>query len=203
MDNKTNNFQTSFIPKKALAEERAPVVQHSSVFSFIAIVIFIASVVAAGGSYLYKQSLTQQIVSMNTQLNAARNSFEPSLITKLQLLDKRIGSAQTLLDSHIVVSPIFKALQDSTLKSVQFTKFSYATPTNTSAAVVVNMSGKARDYTSIALQSDQLALNKNIHNPIFSNLTLDDKTGNVTFDLVFSVDQDLVHFTKHLNDSTN
>ena len=201
MDNTNNsNFQTSFIPKKALAEERAPVVRHTSILSVVAVIVFIGSIAAAGGAYFYKQSLTKQLADMDSQLAAARNSFEPSLITKLKVLDTRITSAQELLNNHIVVSPIFGVLQDSTLKSVQYTHFSYTTPASLTAPITVTMNGKARDYTSIALESDQLALNKNIHNPIFSNLTLDDRTGTVNFDLVFNVDADLVRFTKHLDE---
>ncbi len=56
-----------------------------------------------------------------------------------------------------------------------------------------------KDYSSIALESDQLATNKNIHNPIFSNLSLDEKTSMVSFDLVFTVDADLVRFTNHVD----
>jgi len=195
-----NNFQTSFIPKKPLAEDRVPVVAHTSVFSFIATLIFFGALAAAVGMYFYKANLVKSISVMSAELDTARNSFEPSLITQLQTLDRRITDSKILLNNHIVVSPIFSALEINTLKSVQFTKFSYATPSDLSAPVVVHMSGRARDYSSIALQSDQLATNKNIHNSIFSNLALDEKTGMVAFDLTFSVDADLVRFTNHLDE---
>ncbi len=196
------NFQTSFIPKKPLAEDRAPQARGVSLFGLIATILFFSSLVAAGGVYLYKGSVAKSIVSMQGQLDAARNAFEPSLITELGTLDRRIASANELLKNHIVVSPIFNALQINTLKSIQFTKFSYTTPTDPSAQIPVRMSGRARDYTSIALQSDQLAGNKNIHNAIFSNLALDERTGFVLFDLSFTVDPDLVRYVTHLSDIT-
>jgi len=198
-----NNFQTSFIPKKPLAEDRVPVVAHTSLFSFIATLVFFASLASAAGMYFYKASLAKNIATMNTELVTARNSFEPSLITQLQTLDRRITDASALLNAHIVVSPIFAALQLNTLKTIQFTKFSYVTPTDPTAPVIVHMSGRARDYASIALQSDQLATNKNIHNSIFSNLALDEATGTVSFDLVFTVDADLVRFTNHVSELTS
>lgn len=193
------NFQTSFIPKKPLAEDRVPVVARTSLFSFISTLIFFGALASAAGMYFYESSLTKSIATNSASLSAARNSFEPTLITKLKTLDRRLADANLLLNNHVAVSPIFAALQATTLKSVQFTKFSYITPTDPTAPVVVHMSGKARDYSSIALESDQLATNKNIHNPIFSNLALDDRTGMVSFDLVFSVDADLVRFTSHLD----
>ena len=55
------------------------------------------------------------------------------------------------------------------------------------------MSGQAIGYRSIALQADLFAKNKNLIDPVFSNLSLDDK-GNVLFDLTFSVDQSFVNY---------
>lgn len=193
------NFQTSFIPKKPLAESSTPVVHETSLFSFIATLVFFAMIVAAVAMYFYQNALAKSIASDSASLVAARNSFEPALITQLKTLDRRLTDANVLLRNHIAVSPIFAALQGVTLKSVQFTKFSYSTPSDPSAPITVRMSGRARDYSSIALESDELATNKSIHNPIFSNLTLDERTGTVTFDLVFTVDADLVRFTKHVD----
>lgn len=195
-----NNFQTSFIPKKPLAEDQAPRQRHTSLFTFLGVVVFFVAILLAGGMYFYKTTLAKQIVSMNTDLELARNAFEPSLITELQILDRRINSANELLKNHIVVSPIFAALQESTLKSVQFTKFSYIFPQDQNGAVKVQMSGKARDYSSIALQSDELAKNRNIKDPIFANLALDERTGIVSFELAFTVDSDLVRYTSHLSE---
>jgi hypothetical protein len=196
------NFQTSFIPKKPLAEDRSTSPRSVSLLGLIATVIFITALVSAGGVYLYKGRVAKNIITMQGELESARNAFEPSLITQLGSLDRRIASANELLKNHIVVSPIFEALQLNTLKSIQFTKFSYTTPMDASSQIPVHMAGRARDYASIALQSDQMGANKNIHNAIFSNLALDERTGFVTFDLAFTVDPDLVRYMTHLSDIT-
>ncbi|MBP7805012.1 MAG: hypothetical protein KA052_02170, partial [Candidatus Pacebacteria bacterium] len=197
-----NNFQTSFIPKKPLAEERTQVIKHTSIFSFLATLIFFGALAAAAGMYFYKASLTKSIETMNAQLESSKDVFEPSLINTLQRLDRRIANANQLLNNHIVVTPIFDALEINTLKTVQFTKFTYATPADTASPVLVKMSGKARSYSDIALQSDQLATNPNIHNSIFSDLSLDQKTGMVSFNLSFTIDASLVRYVNHLNQLT-
>lgn len=193
------NFQTSFIPKKPLAEERTPIVPSTSIFSFIATLVFFAALASAAGMYFYEAGLNKSINGAKTSLSSARDSFEPALITKLKTLDRRLTNANTLLDNHIAVTPIFTALSTSTLKTVQFTKFSYTTAADKTAPILIRMSGKARDYSSIALQSDQLAKNKHIRNPIFSNLNLDSTSGMVAFELVFSVSPDLVRFTNNVS----
>lgn len=190
------NFQTSFIPKRPVTEDRPVRSSSVSVFLFIAVVFLIASIGSAAFVYIYKTSLTRQVAQMKDDLDKAKGAFEDDFIKDLQTIDRRINTANQVLAGHIAVSPIFQALQQSTLKSIQFTKFTYKiTGSGQSSQIDVDMSGKAQSYTSIALESDQLTKNKYIRDPIFSNLTLDDK-GNVLFDLVFSVDPKLVMFSE-------
>jgi hypothetical protein len=59
------------------------------------------------------------------------------------------------------------------------------------------MSGVAMGYRAIALQSDLFAENKNLIDPVFSNLTLD-SDANVLFDLDFSVDSNFVNYKQTL-----
>jgi hypothetical protein len=122
------NFQTSFIPKKPLAEERVVAPTHTSLYSFIATLIFFASLAAGAGVYFYQASLAKSLTNSQSELAIARNSFEPTRIAMLEVLDRRITDSKQLLAAHVAVSPIFAALEADTLKSVQFTKFSYVTP---------------------------------------------------------------------------
>lgn len=194
------NFQTSFIPKKPLAE---PVVRQKftiGIFGFIGLIVFVLTAASAGGIYVYQKNIVQQLSDKQAQLNNARNSIESPFIDEAKTLGRRITDANEILSNHIIVSPIFQALQINTLKTVQFTHFQYETPQTPKDPIKISMSGIARDYTSIALESDQLAKNKNIQNPLFSGLALDPATGNVTFSLDFTVTSDFVNFAKHASD---
>ncbi|MFZ2072119.1 MAG: hypothetical protein WA101_02470 [Minisyncoccia bacterium] len=191
------NFQTSFIPKKPMIEDRAVPSRSVGLLTIISIFIFFAVAVASGGLYFYKGVLEKNIVKMNSDLTLAKNRFEPAKITQLQVLDKRLSAADGILSKHIAVSPIFKALQDTTMKNVRYTKFSYEFSTEKVSNIIVKMSGQAVGYRSIALQSDIFAKNKYFIDPVFSNLSLDDK-GNVLFDLEFSVDPSFVDYKQAL-----
>ena len=191
------NFQTSFIPKKPIIEERTTPSRPISFLVIISIFIFFTVLLASLGLYFYKGILTRNIASMEAELNLAKDRFEPNKITQLQVLDKRLRAANEILDNHIVISPVFQALQLVTMKTVQFTKFSYELGTDKNAKVLIKLSGVAIGYRSVALQSDLLAKNKNLIDPVFSNLSLDDK-GNVLFDLDFSVDQSFVDYKQML-----
>lgn len=191
------NFQTSFIPKAPLIEQRAVSSQPVSLFFLIALFVFFAMVLGTGGLYFYNGLLVKNITQMENDLSLAKNRFEPSKIVQLQVLDKRLNASSEILTKHVAISPIFKALQDITMKTVSYTKFSYSLNEGKNAKIAVKMSGIAIGYKSVALQSDLFAQNKYLIDPVFSNLLLDDK-GNVLFDLEFSVDPNFVDYKKTL-----
>jgi hypothetical protein len=191
------NFQTSFIPKKPIMEERIASSQPIGFFFVVSIFILFVVLLGTGGLYFYKTSVAKNITSMQNSLTLAQNAFEPSKITELQVLDKRLSSANEILSNHIATTPIFTELQKVTMQTVRFTKFSYDLGTSTNANVDVKMSGIAVGYRSVALQSDLLGQDKNFIDPVFSNLTLD-SSGNVLFDLEFSVAPSFVNYKQSL-----
>ena len=187
------NFQTSFIPKKPVIETKTtgggrPV----GILLVISILLFLTMSLASGGAYFYRETLKSSITKMQNDLVLAKGRFEPSQITKLRLLDNRLQSASEVLSKHITIHPIFELLQAVTLKTVMYKNFGYTINEKTNR-IDVKMSGQGVGYRSIALQSDLFSKNKNFIDPIFSNLSLDDK-GNVLFDLGFSVDMNFLAY---------
>ena len=154
-------------------------------------------VLATGGLYFYKTIRVKKITELENTLNLAKNRFEPSKIVELQVLDKQLKAASEILSKHSTVIPIFEVLEQLTMKTVRFTRFSYSLGTEEKLIIKVKMSGVAIGYRSIALQSDLFAKNKNLIDPVFSNLTLDN-SGNVVFDLEFSVDPNFVNYQQAL-----
>lgn len=191
------NFQTSFIPKKPMIEDRAIAPRSIGLFAILSIFIFFTVIIASGALYFYSGILTKNITQMENDLNLAKERFELSKIVQLQVLDKRLNASSEILSKHIAISPIFKALQTITLKTISYTKFSYSFDGSKNAKIMINMSGMALGYQSVALQSDIFSENKYLIDPVFSNLLLDDK-GNVAFDLDFSVDPNFVDYKSTL-----
>lgn len=189
------NFQTSFIPKKPIVENRSNVSRPTSIFVVISIFILFTIAIASGGLYFYKLSIEKNITQMSSDLNLAKNRFEPSKIVQLQRLDKRLRASSELLSRHVALSPIFEALESLTMKSVRYTKFSYSLVNDKTSTMNITLSGQAVGYRSIALQSDLFKKNKQIIDPVFSNLTLDN-SGNVVFDLAFTVDAALINYVE-------
>src|SRR3989344_1749121 len=191
------NFQTSFIPQKPIVKERTSSSQPVSIFLIISLFVLFAVLLATAGLYFYKGVMKKSITNMESALNLAKNRFEPAKIAELQVLDKRLRASSEILSKHIVTTPIFDVLEELTMKTVRYTKFSYELGTEKNISVKVKMSGQAIGYRSIALQSDLFTKNKSLIDPVFSNLTLDNN-GNVLFDLEFLVDPSFVNYKQAL-----
>jgi hypothetical protein len=187
------NFQTSFIPQKPVVKERTAPSRSVSIFLVGSLFVLFAVLLITGGLYFYKQIVGRDIASMENSLNLAKNRFEPAKIAELQVLDKRLRASSEILSKHLTTTPIFEALEKLTMKTVRYTKFSYELDTENNLSVKIKISGEALGYRSIALQSDLFTQNKNLIDPVFSNLTLDN-SGNVLFDLEFLVDPSFVNY---------
>jgi hypothetical protein len=196
-----NSFQTSFIPKKPISNfnqvrERHPM----GILSFLAILIVAGVMFSIGGLFLYKNLLTKQKVELSKSLEASRESFEQKTIDEIEYFSKKIDVSRNILANHYILSPFFDTLEKVTIPTIQFTKFNYQVKEKD---FLIQMSGIARDYTSIALQSNEFNENTNRYfkNVVFSNLVLleEPKTkGYVSFDVSFLVDQSLLSFKNNI-----
>ncbi len=185
---------TSFIPKRPM-ESSTDSSSHKSksvgLLSLLTGVVVIGTILAFVGVYLYEQQLATQKKNLEDSIATARDGIGTDFVADMKRLDSRINGVEQLIKSHIVVTPLFKDLEAHTLRSVQYKDFSYsfsADDKTKSAQVKVDLSGTARSYASIALQSDAFSESTLIKNPVFSNLTLEDKTKAINFKLSFTVD---------------
>lgn len=183
--------QTSFIPKQTANPVRKKRSTGTWLLVWIAFFLFFVSAGAAAGVYFYERMLTSDITEMRDRLERLRSSFEPSLIAELKRLDNRLITLNGILGSHIQFSRFFSILEQETLQSIRFTQFSYTL--DEKDGPIITLSGLARGYSSVALQSDMFGKSKYFHNPIFSDMT-PDTSGNITFNVTLNVDPELVGY---------
>lgn len=201
MDN--TSFQTSFIPKKPILEEKPrPINRPINIFSVISTLLFIVAIVSYGGLFFYKHILLSQIEGLQSSLSRAKESFEPETISELQLFDKRISVSKEVIANHTVLSPFFKYLAELTIPNIQYVKFAEEL-SPAKKGFSVKMSGLAKDYKSIALQAEVFnsAKGKYFKDVVFSNLVLSDdkdKKGYIGFDVAFLVDPSLLSYEKQI-----
>ncbi|MFA5773728.1 MAG: hypothetical protein WC908_03605 [Candidatus Paceibacterota bacterium] len=189
-----NSFQTSFIPKKPITSSVSDKTPRNF-FSLITTFLLIISILISVGLFVYKIYLTKQKESLSASLAIARDSFEKDTIDELALFDKRTESAKQILNGHIVLSPMFALLGEITIPQIQYTNFEQQT---NDKGFLVNIEGLALDYRSIALQADMFnsVKGRSFKNVLFSNL-MKDKNNNISFDLKFNIDPDLLSYEKN------
>jgi hypothetical protein len=184
-------FQTSFIPKKSLMQEGTSTKSNVSLFLLLSILIFLVSLGIAGYVFLENQYLIAQINAAQQTITKNKSSFDTTTIDSIVELNSRINIAQTLLDNHVAVSPIFNFLQQATLKNVRFKDFNFSSDgkdANGNNVVSIKMSGQARDFETVASQADEFGLpawSHIINQPKVSDLVLN-ADGSVSFS--FSAD---------------
>lgn len=193
-----NSFQTSFIPKKPSNSVESQVKQPRSFFYIISIILLVIVVLSSAGFFLYKNYLTKEKDTLSSSLLKSRNSFDQGTISELERFDNRASTAKTLLNDHVIFSSVFKLFNQLTVPTIQYTKFDLSL--NNNNQFEVQLSGIARDYKSIALQSDALNSSNNPYfkNVVFSNLNKN-KNNYVMFDLDFVLDSSLTSYEKNFS----
>ncbi len=193
-------FQSSFIPKGSFAPTSAGVavgkkIREKSLVEFLALVIFIISVILAVGMYGYKYYLKYRIEKMGADLEQAQAALQPETIHELTRLDNRINSTKELVTNHQALSPLFEYFQSFTPKTVRFADFRFST---TERGLGLSMRGEARGYAALAFAADTFSKSQYFIDPTFSNLNLNDK-GDVNFSFEAIVDPNLLSYKGIIN----
>jgi|SRR3990167_7433030 len=185
----------SFIPKKPLTAEARRRGGFGGLLFLLAFLIFLASLIAGGATFLYKQYLQSAIASKDESLKRAEAAYDAGVIQDLTRLDARIGEAKSLMDNHVAASAFFSFLSGVTLESVQFTALTYDLTGDGSAEI--KLSGQGRNFSAVALQSDQFNTSRVLKNVVFSDIKVG-LQGVVTFSVSATVDPTLLLYRKTL-----
>ncbi len=189
-------FQTSFIPKKPIvAQSSVRTPANINLFALIATVIFVTTLAVGGAAFFYERVLAKQIESDKASLERARGAFDPELIAQIVRFDTRIETARKLIEQHVSVGPLFQFVADITLPSVRFNnfEFSYLSPEE----VEVSMTGQAKSYASVALQSDVLNDQKNLTEVTVGDMDLGN-AGDISFSVTGKVNPALLRYSSTL-----
>jgi hypothetical protein len=193
-------FSTTFIPKKPVVtpepSANMPVSRPLGFLSVVAWIIFAVSLVGAGAAYAYKTYTQKQNTDLAQSVARVEKNFEPTLLTELLRLDKKLTVANQLLRSHRSMSPFFDFLEASTLPSVRYSKIDFSFADD--GTPKITLSGEGDSYRSIAQQSRIWSENQYIKNHIFSNFVLTSK-GRIAYDLVFYVAPDVFSYGSNRN----
>jgi len=136
-------IKSSFIPKKEIkrnAEKRSG--SGISIFLLISLVIFLATVIGGIGMSFWKTTLEKENIKKTKILDEKSERYGIGTFTEFLRINKKIHVAETLLNSHYAVYPIFEYLNKATIRDIVYTKMTLREDGN---YVVVEASGKAME----------------------------------------------------------
>lgn len=160
----------------------------------LAIFVFVGSLIAAGGTFLYGRFLERSLESKKQSLETARGAYDPGVIEDLIRLDTRIIEARVLLTKHVAPSAIFAFLSEQTLTDVQFSSFDYVLKEDGSASV--QLKGHAGDFPTVALQSDQFGASRMLKDVVFSDIAIQEL--GVSFSVSATIEPANLLYSKYL-----
>ena len=166
--------EESLIPKKLPMGAAYPAGDFG-IFLRIAFIVFLAAAFLAGGLYLYRNFLTNNLSRQKSVLAKLEVEFEPSLIKRLESVSNSITAARQILRNSVKTSALFDMLEANTLPTVGFSTFSYSTEKNT-----VTLTGEASSYSDVSGQSSVFESLPQVESATFGNLSLKE-TGAVGF----------------------
>jgi hypothetical protein len=221
MDKRT---KISFIPQKPLIKRERSRVLSVNLFLFFSSFLFFVTLAAYAGLYFYNINLEKTLVEKKEELALEKEKIDPKdIIKESQELQTRIINAKKLISEHIIISPIFGFLEEITLKSISFDSLSFtkeaeggslrAAPTPTSPLApqkttglgVVEITGQAPNYASLAYQSDvlkeEMKKGDKIKKFSISNMSLDE-SGNILFNLKISFNLPFLSYKEMFKEKT-
>ncbi|OHA58194.1 MAG: hypothetical protein A2571_02950 [Candidatus Vogelbacteria bacterium RIFOXYD1_FULL_44_32] len=176
--------QSSFIPREnvGLRPRRESTM---GIMMMIALIIVGLSLFLFAGAYSYRYVLDLQVnkpcagdgtaCGLKATVENTRRNLGIDSINRYNRLDKKMKVAESLINSHTNMVPLFDLLERLTLHTVRFTKLDLD-------GDKVFLEGVAVGYTDLAAQLKVLEASNSLRGAVFSNLGLD-QSGNVTFSL--------------------
>jgi len=147
--------QTSFIPKAPVRDTTPRHTSSVSVLLMVSVIVFLVSAGAYLGAFVYHRMLYNEIndpcsgtaCGLKASLEKARAEVRQDLVEEIKRMEQKISLAKTIVSGHTSLLPVFRQLEKTTVRSVQYESFSFSTEG-------VSVKGKAKDYDSVAQQSD-------------------------------------------------
>jgi len=189
-------FQTSFIPKKPImsadGSSGISVVRTTNIFSIIATVVFIMTVLVAGALFLYKTTIEGQIEAAKQEVEQAKESYGPEIIQKLIDASTKIQTANELLEQHVVVSEVMKELERLTVRRLRFDDFLYK---KVNGVPTLTMKGEVQNYNALAQQQEIFNNSTYMKNPEFAGFNLQEN-GFINVNFSAELDPSIVSYRR-------
>lgn len=156
----------SFIPHAPTRFSPRLIAEGGAWLFNLALFAFIASLVAAGGLFVYQRSLASTRADWQAQVAGQEAELRPDLLVQLTDLSNALGVTRELLSRHVYASNALLFVQSVTHPFVYFTALSFSRD-----ARKIELSGSARNYQTVAEQVQFLESHPQVEKVDFGGLS--------------------------------
>lgn len=162
---------TSFVPKQPVQPvANRPMRSSNNVFLIVSLVIFAIVAVLAAGTFAYDRYLTHELATKKADLATAQSKVDENTIEEFVRLRDRLSNGESLLTNNVTLSQFFDVLENLTLQNVRFNSMKLVVANDHTATI--DITGTAKNFNTLAAQSNAFATEKRIKRAIFSAITL-------------------------------
>ncbi len=207
-------FQTnSFVPKSTLnviddsgTINKSPRISSNttSFFILISFFIFVCSIVSAGIVFTLNKFSIAEKKSAITSLENYKKDLNKETVEDIKSLDNRLEVISALIQRHTVATTIFEELSKNTIKKVSFSSFDLKRKTDNTFSVTLKAQGIR--YESIVAQDIQFATpaaQKFFKNTSITDFSKSKGQNQVSFGIETSISNNVINFSKIINNNTN
>ncbi len=157
---------SSFIPKSpvrgAVTKRR---VRKVYLITYLIYVFFVGTLLASAGIWFYKFTVQNDLDAVKLALNEERDRFKQSDLEMVSQLNLRMKEADRLLSEQVSVANLLRAIESTTLLSVDLAGFLYEK--DISGELRLTLNAQADDFNSTLFQRQVLA-----SNPVLSGASM-------------------------------
>jgi hypothetical protein len=170
MPDPSNN---SFIPKRGPTPrgKHGPASRRVYIFTIVSYIILFATILASGGVFFYTSYITQERNLKVSELNKAINSFSEAGMNEVLAFDARLQQASDRLNSSVSVLAMFKALEESTINTVEIQSLEMKRQADDE--YILTASIQADSFDATIFQRDTYQDNQTISEVSFSEVNAD------------------------------
>lgn len=159
---------------------------HRRLLAFTSALFFLSIFVHLGLTFGYRPYLESQVEKLDAQIKKFSQDVPREDQEKITRFYSQLANLKTLLEGHVVVSPVFDWLQANTLPDITFTKFSLNTQNGQLA-----LGGVSKSAQDIAVQLQHFTRQREVLRTSFSNVNQGTQ-GLWQFDLTLFLDPALI-----------
>jgi len=164
-----NSQGTSFIPKSPVKGTVKPRgVRRVYILTYVTYVLFFGTLLATAGVFMYGLTIDAQLVSEKERLSVERDSFNQADLEKVRELESRMDTAFSILDRHVSLHSVFKALEVVTLRPVQLYGFEYTKDLNNS--LNLTLLARTKNFNNALFQREILSGNAILNGATISDI---------------------------------